>query len=119
MSEQERTYGSVEISPNAIAKIASRAIVRSYGVVGMAAKNVVDGIANALTNDPYKGIDVHQAKDGTVSLDVYVIIEYGTNLSSVAQSVANTVRYNVEHDTGLEVTAVKVHVQGLRITNTD
>lgn len=111
--------GKIEIAPNAIATIASQAVMRSYGVVGMAAKNVVDGIANALTNDPHKGIEVHQSPDGEVRLNIYVIIEYGTNLNSVARSVANTVRYNIERLTGLDVRGVTVHVQGLRITSTD
>ncbi len=119
MTGDVKSYGEIEISPGAIATIASQAIVRTYGVVGMAAKNVIDGIANALTHDPHKGISVTQDDEGVVILDVYVIIEYGTNLASVARSIANTVRYNIEHTTDLRVRSVNVHVQGLRITDTD
>ena len=119
MSTEQIPSGKVEISPNAIATIASQAVSHSYGVVGMAAKNVVDGITNALTNDPHMGIDVIQEPNGDVRLEIYVIIEYGTNLNSVARSVSNTVRYNVENLTGLNVRSVTVHVRGLRITSTD
>jgi uncharacterized alkaline shock family protein YloU len=37
----------------------------------------------------------------------------------VATSVANAVRYQVEHMLGMEVAAVNVHVQDLRVSNTD
>ncbi len=110
--------GKIEISPAAIATIAAHAVSRTYGVVGMASKNVVDGIANTLTGDPHKGIEVRF--DGqTVSIDLYVIVEYGTRISAVARSAAGAVRFNVEETTGLPVTEVNVYVQGLRVSNTD
>ena len=110
--------GKIEISPAAIATIAAHAVSRTYGVVGMASKNVVDGIANALTRDPHKGIEVRF--DGqAVRIDLYVIVEYGTRISAVAKSAVHAVRFNVEDTTGLPVTEVNVFVQGLRVSNTD
>ena len=110
--------GKIEISPAAIATIAAHAVTRTYGVVGMASKNVVDGIANALTRDPHKGIEVRF--DGqAVRIDLYVIVEFGTRISAVAKSAAHAVRFNVEESTGLPVTEVNVYVQGLRVSNTD
>jgi uncharacterized alkaline shock family protein YloU len=84
----------------------------------MAAKNVMDGIAATVTGDPHKGIDVHIANDA-IKIDLYVIVEYGTRISSVARSVANTVKFNVEKATSLPVEEVNVYVQGLRISNPD
>ncbi len=57
MSEETNPLGNIEIAPAAIATIASQAVLHSYGVVGMAAKNVVDGLTNRLTRDPRHGID--------------------------------------------------------------
>jgi len=110
--------GKIDISPLAIATIAAHATIRSYGIVGMAAKNVVEGIAATVTGDPHKGITVRLA-GGSVQIDLYVIVEYGTRISSVARSVANTVKFNVEKSTSLPVSEVNVYVQGLRISNTD
>ncbi|HKZ68499.1 MAG TPA: Asp23/Gls24 family envelope stress response protein [Anaerolineales bacterium] len=110
--------GRIEISQNAIASIAAYAAARSYGIVGMAAKNVVEGIAATVTGDPHKGIDVHLNGDA-IKIDLYVIVEYGTRISSVAHSVANTVKFNVEKATSLTVAEVNVYVQGLRVSNTD
>ena len=50
---------------------------------------------------------------------MYVIIEYGTRVSSVASSVANTVRFHVERALGGPIGDVNVHVQGLRVSNPD
>jgi len=116
MSTDESDLGNIEISRHAIATIACRAVTQSYGVVGMAARNVVDGLASALTSDPRKGVDVHVHEDGSVSIDLYVVMEYGTNLATVSRSVAHQVRYNVASIAGVPVDSVNVHVQGLRFS---
>ena len=118
MSEANNPLGSIEISPAAIASIASHAVLQSYGVVGMASKNVVDGIANRLARDPRHGVEVALA-GGQVSINLYIIVEYGTRISTVAASVANTVRFNVEKALGMPIGEVNVHVQGLRVSNPD
>lgn len=112
------TNSKIRISPEAIATLAAHAAARSYGIVGMAAKNVVEGIAATVTGDPHKGITIHLSAD-SIKIDLYVIVEYGTRISSVARSVANTVKFNVEKSTNLPVTEVNVYVQGLRVSNTD
>ncbi|HEY61464.1 MAG TPA: Asp23/Gls24 family envelope stress response protein [Anaerolineae bacterium] len=118
MTNDQTALGKINISPKAIASITSHAAEQSYGVVGLASKNIVDGIANLLTKDPTRGVDVHY--DGEhINIDIYIIIEYGTRIKSVATSVANTVRFNVEKAIGLPVNEVNVHVQGLRISDID
>lgn len=118
MAKETTPIGSIQVSPQAIATIAFQAAMRSYGVVGMASKNVVDGLTNVLVKDPTHGIDVHY--DGQqIDIDIYIIIEYGTRIKSVANSVANTVRYHVEKALGLPINEINVHVQGLRISSLD
>jgi uncharacterized alkaline shock family protein YloU len=118
MTGESTVFGTISISPKAIATIVSRAAGQSYGVVGMASKNIVDGLAHALAYDPSHGVEV-QAGENEIKIDLYIIIEYGTRISSVATSVANSVRYQVERSLGMPVSAVNVHVQGLRVSDTD
>ena len=107
--------GQIEISPLAIARLASHAVLQSYGIVGMAAPNLASGIAWTLTRDPNRGIEVHI--DGEqVIIDLYIIIEYGTRISTVASSVISAVRFYVEKATGLSVVQINVHVQGVRVS---
>ena len=116
MIKEDLPPGSVNISPRAIATIAYNATLESYGIVGLASKNLLDGLANVIVKDPSHGIDVDF--DGErLDIDLYVIVEYGTRIKSVAASVAKTVQYHVEKAVGLPVNNVNVHVQGLRISN--
>ncbi len=118
MTTNETPRGTIEISPNAIATLASHAALQTYGVVGMAAPSLASDIASSLTRDPNRGIVVRQ-DDGHIVVDVYVIIEYGTRISSVANSLISAVRYTVEQSIGVPVGQVKVHVQGLRVSRAE
>jgi uncharacterized alkaline shock family protein YloU len=110
--------GNIFISHQAISKIASQTVASSYGIVGLAAKNLAEGLAQVLTKDASTGVDIHF--DGTdLIIDIYIIIEYGTRIKSVAASVSDNVRFQVEKTMGLPVKKVNVHVRGLRISNTD
>jgi uncharacterized alkaline shock family protein YloU len=118
MSEKNIQIGSIYISHQAIASVACQSALSSYGVVGLAPKNLVEGIANVILKDPTLGVEVNY--DGNmVDLDLYIIIEYGTRIKSVAATVAHQVQYQVEHTIGLPVRQVNVHVRGLRISDTD
>jgi uncharacterized alkaline shock family protein YloU len=118
MTGEDTTLGRITITPRAIATIAAQATLRSYGVVGMASKNLMDGIAQALARDPRHGVEVSTQGD-QVTIDLFVIVEYGTRISEVAESVAQSVRFQVERAIGLPVAAVNVHVQDLRISSPD
>ncbi len=118
MPTRDETLGQVDISTTAIATIASHAINQSYGVVGMASKNIVDGIARLLTRESHRGIDVTM-EDDEVVIDVYVIIEHGVRIRAVAESIQHTTKFHVEKVLGLPVRAVNVYVQGLRLSNND
>jgi uncharacterized alkaline shock family protein YloU len=118
MADETTPIGSIHVSPRAIASIAYHAALQSYGVVGLTSKNLVDGLTQVLVKDPTVGVDVHY--DGqSITIELYVVIEYGTRIKSVAASVSNTVRYHVEKTLGMPVAEVNVHVQGLRISSVD
>jgi uncharacterized alkaline shock family protein YloU len=118
MSESNNKYGNIFVSHHAIATIACQSALESYGVVGLAAKNLVEGLAQVLVKDPTLGVEVHF--DGhTIQIDLYIIIEYGTRITSVSSSVADSVAYQVEKALGIPVNKVNVHVRGLRISNPD
>ena len=118
MTDESTVLGRIIVSPKAIATIASQSALQSYGVVGMASKNIVDGIAQALVRDPRHGVQV-STSDEQITIDLFIIVEYQTRVSSVAESVANIVHYQVERSLGMPVKAVNVHVQGLRISSKD
>ncbi len=118
MSQDNNPLGSIEVSPDAIATIASQAATHTYGVVGLAPKNMVDGLANRLTRDPRQGVEV-LLTDAQIAINLYIVVEYGTRISSVAGSVARSVRFQVEKALDRPIGDVNVHVQGLRVSEPD
>lgn len=118
MSDLQAPLGNINITPRAIATIAYQAAMQSYGVVGLASKNIFDEVTNVLVKDPSHGIEV-TFEAGKIDIDVFIIIEYGTRIKSVAASVANTIRYQVEKTIGIPVNFINVHVQGLRVSSVD
>lgn len=111
-----RSLGEINVSPGAIAMVAGIAALECYGVVGMASRSLQDGIAELLhgKDNLNKGIEV--AIDGDeVTVDLYVIVEYGTRIKEVARNVIERVRYTIESQLGLTATNVNVIVQGVRM----
>ena len=118
MDNENNLLGRVTVSPRAITTIAYQAARQSYGVVGLTSKNLMEGITQVIVKDPTRGIEVKYI-DGKICIDLYVIIEYGTRIKSVASSVRNTVKFNVEKALGMPVEQVNVHVRGLRVSDLD
>jgi uncharacterized alkaline shock family protein YloU len=118
MNDSSNPLGNILVSYRAIATVASQSALSSYGVVGLAAKNLAEGLAQVLVKEPSLGVDVHFI-DRSVQIDLYIIIEYGTRIKAVATTVSESVRYQVERTFGLPVSRVNVHVRGLRISNPD
>ena len=118
MSDVElgRPVGHIRVSPGAIAGIVHAAVLECYGVVGIAARRMKAGRAQVLDESHYeRGIVVTMA-DGAVTIDVYVVVEYGTRISEVAHNIIANVGAAVRRSLGAMPIRVNVNVQGLRIS---
>ncbi len=118
MRDSVPVRGKIEVSPAAIASIVSEAVQTCYGVVGTVPKNFASGLAEILSADRKRGVEI-AVRDGKIVIDVYVVVEYGTRVASVAQSIKHIVKYQVERALEMPVEAVNVHVQALRVSDTD
>lgn len=118
MNSDQNLLGNIYISHRAIASIAYQAALSSYGVVGLTAKNLTVALTQVLVKDPTLGVDIDY--DGKhIVINLFIVVEYGTRIKSVADSVMENVRYQVEKTIGIPVKEINVHVRGLRISNTD
>ncbi len=118
MTEETR-LGRVEVTPAAIASIAGLAVLKSYGVVGLATKAGRSGLVDNLYRDHLKrGVEINISGDEII-IDLYVIIEYGTRISAVAHNIMRAVKFSVEKALGVPVSEVNVHVQGIRVSSSD
>ena len=112
----ENTNGCINISNDVISSIAGDAAMRCYGVVGMAVRNKVDGIASLLNRDTLtKGIKVAADESG-LSITVHIIVEYGVNIKTASDSIIENVKYQVESMTGFIVKNVTVNVESVRVS---
>jgi uncharacterized alkaline shock family protein YloU len=110
-------YGNISIENEVIARIAGLAAMDCYGIVGMAIKNVKDGFVQLLKRESLtKGINL-LVNENKVSLDFHIIVEYGTNISAIADNLINTVKYKIEDSIGLEVEHINIFVEGVRVEN--
>jgi uncharacterized alkaline shock family protein YloU len=118
MNDGTNPLGTIFVSHRAIAMIAYQAALSSYGVVGLAAKNFAEGLTQSIVKDPTLGVDINYSGSRLI-INLYVIVEYGTRIKSVATSVAESVRYQVEKALSMPVEQINVHVRNLRISNPD
>ena len=114
--EKKTNYGSISVSEEAVASLAGGVITESYGVVGMASKQILkDGWAELLKKENYtKGVVVRNGKAG-LEIDLYIVVSFGVKISEVVTEAQKKVKYMLEKSLSQEVTQVNVFVQGVRV----
>ena len=116
MIRHENENGTVNVSTSVYTEIVGTAVSNCFGVKGMAARSVTDGVYHLLRKESVsKGVYVHFHEDDTISIDLHIIVDNGVNLNAVGASIISEVRYNVTKCTGTEVRAVNVYVDSMMI----
>lgn len=111
----DKLEGSVHIANEVLADLAGYATLEGYGVVGMASPTVADGVAQLLPRQKLrKGVKITSGDEG-VLVDLYVVIEHGTNLAEVSHNLANRVTYTLTTTADVKVTGVEVHVMDVKV----
>ena len=115
IAEIENEFGKIVISKEAIAKIAGLTAMECYGVIGMASRNIKEGIVKLLGIESLtRGIEV-SFQEEKLDITLHIIVSYGTNISVIGESIMNTVKYKVEQLAGIPVNEVKLMVEGIRV----
>lgn len=108
--------GIITINPEVIAKYAGSVAVECFGVVGMAAVNMKDGLVKLLKRESLThGIQIEISDDNSLTLNFHVIVAYGVNILSVSDNLMNNVKYKVEEFTGMTVDKINIFVEGVRV----
>ena len=108
--------GVITIDSDVIAKYAGSVAVECFGIVGMAAVSMKDGIVKLLKKESLAhGIQVYITDDNQIVLDFHVIVAYGINISTIAENLISNVKYKVEEFTGMEVDKINIYVEGVRV----
>ncbi len=108
--------GDVMIDTAVIAKYAGLAAIECFGIVGMAAVSVKDGIVKLLKKDNLtKGINVTLDDDNKLIIDFHVIVSYGVSIQTISDNLIESVKYKVEETTGIEIKKINIYVDGVRV----
>jgi uncharacterized alkaline shock family protein YloU len=125
--------GAIEVSPQAIATLAGRAVADIPGIVGIADKHLRFGAPDMLPTDQYvRGIDVRIVSDRLseriserlgkpvnerIEIDIYLVVDYGLCLADVATEAIERVKASVDATLGVPRVQVNIIIQGLRVSD--
>ena len=116
MIRHNNENGTVNVSTSVYTDIAGTAATNCFGVKGMAARSLTDGVYHLLRKESLsKGVRVEFHEDNTISIDLHIMVDNGVNLSAVGASIISEVRYVVAKCTGTEVRAVNVYIDSMMI----
>ena len=116
MIRHENENGSVNVSTSVYTDIVGTAVINCFGVKGMAARSLTDGVYHLLRRESVgKGVHVQFNEDNTISIDLHIIVDNNVNLNAVGASIISEVRYVVTNCTGTEVRAVNVYIDSMVI----
>ena len=108
--------GIITVSPEVIAKYAGTVAVECFGIVGMAAVNMKDGLVRLLKKDSLThGIQVTISDDNRITIDFHVIVSYGVSISAVTDNLISNVKYRVEEFSGMPVDKINIYIEGVRV----
>jgi uncharacterized alkaline shock family protein YloU len=108
--------GTFTITGDVIAQIVGLSVLECYGVVGMAATSLTQGVARLLSRERLgQGVALRREREGLV-IDLYIVVEYGLNLAEVAANVRSRVQYQVQKQTQMPVHSLQIHIQGVKRT---
>ena len=116
MIRHKNENGSVNVSTNVYVDIAGTAATNCFGVKGMAARSLSDGVYHLLRKESMgKGVRVEFHEDDTISIDLHIMVDGGVNLNAVGASIISEVRYVVTKCTGTQVRGVNVYIDSMMI----
>ena len=116
MIRHENENGSINVSASVYTDIVGNAASNCFGVKGMAARSVTDGVYHLLRKESMsKGVRVEFHEDDTISVDLHIMVDNGVNLCTVGQSIIERVSYEVAQYTGTTVRAVNVYIDSMLI----
>ena len=108
--------GIITIAPEVIAKYAGSVAVECFGIVGMAAVSMKDGLVKLLKKESLtKGIQVGISDENKITLNFHVVVAYGVSISAVTDNLISNVKYKVEEFTGMSVDKINIYIEGVRV----
>ncbi len=111
----KNSYGAITVSDDVIASLAGHFATECYGVVEVVPFSFSDSVTDIFKrNGKSRGVRI-ATKGDRIFVDLFVKIKYGLPVSAVSSSLKKTVKYGLEHFTGMIVDSIDVHVVGVKL----
>ncbi len=107
--------GKLHVANDVLADMVGHAAMECYGVVGMVAPSAADGISKILPPSRLRRGITLESTDAGVRVDLYVVIEYGTNINAVSQNLVETVTFVLKEQARVNIDTIEVHVQDVKV----
>ena len=104
--------GTVNISEEVVSAIAALAVSEVEGVYGLSSSFTADLAQLLGKKNMSKGVKL-SIEENVVSVECFVVINYGVEIPAVAANIQDSVMNAVESMTGLKVAAVDVDICGI------
>lgn len=107
--------GTIDISQNFFVNLVGVTATSCFGVAGMAVSDPAQGFLSKVlrSREDSRGVKI-RSRNGRLTIDLHIIVMYGTNVSAIVKSIMHKVSYTVEDVTGIQVDHVNVYVDGMR-----
>lgn len=116
MIQFKSDHGDISVSSAVFSNITGMAATNCFGVKGMAYRSMTDGLVHLLRREAMsKGVKVTYNEDGTVSIELHIVVENGVNIATVCRSIMSEVKYVVTKNTGVEVREINVCVDSVTV----
>lgn len=107
--------GELHVANDVLADIVGNAALECYGIVGMSSPSNAGGIAKILPASRLRKGIVVESREAGVHVELYVVVEYGTNINSVSQNLIEQVSFALTEYARVPLDGVEVHVQGVKV----
>lgn len=107
-------HGQIAVDADVYTNIAGSAAAKCFGVKGMVARSMSDGLVHLLRREAMgKGVEIVFNDDDSIDINLHIMVDRGINISAIGSSIISEVKYHVEQSTGTTVNAVNVYVDSI------
>jgi uncharacterized alkaline shock family protein YloU len=108
--------GTVTFASDVLATIAALAANEVEGVVNLGGTTGFADIFKGQSKNLTRGVKI-ETGDNTVRADIAIVVDYGSPIPDVAYGIQENVKKAIETMSGMMVSAVDVHIQGVSFDN--
>ncbi len=113
--EKRTEWGQTVIHDEVLAALASRAAMAVPGVVQMSHHGLAGNLNSLVRHEVLgRGVRVTEGPEGHYTVDLYIVVQYGTRIAQLGRQVADSVQNALKEAVDLYPDHIAVHVEGVR-----